>query len=133
MKTEEFADFAGTSGGRRAATLLASHAVKPQQIFAKVHAEVFQILPYLEEGVRYLTKNVLDPDIWAEWTTAEKRVAGMCLAYMVRTGAVPLYRHFTPSGKGPAKYRTTPPTEPVAAPIKIVRARRRRIVQHAVC
>lgn len=133
MNTNEFEDFARTSSGRCAATLLVGHAVKPDQIYARVCADVSQILPHLEEGGRYLTKNVLDPDIWSAWTTAEKRVAGMCLAHMVRNGAVPLYRHLTPSGRGPAKYRTTPSPVPVVAPIRIVLGRRHRPVQQHAC
>ena len=124
MKTTNFDNFACSSAGRRAATLLLDHKVKPEQIFSTVLAEITQILPYLEDDGRYLTENLCDPDIWAAWFTAEKRVAGMCVAYLVRKSVVQLFRHRTPSGKGKAKYRTTPPPEPVARPIKIVRLRR---------
>jgi hypothetical protein len=43
MKKHDFEDFARTSAGRRAATLLLTHAVKPVEIFAIVLAEVTEI------------------------------------------------------------------------------------------
>jgi len=119
-----FSDFETTSSGRRAKTMLEDHAVKPQQVFATVLAEVTQALPYLEESGRYTTEMLCGPDIWANWLTAESRVAGMCLVYMVRRRMVELFRHRTPSGGGKAKFRTTPSPVPVRRPIKIVRNRR---------
>lgn len=124
MNKHDFENFACTSAGCRAATLLLDHKVKPEQIFATVLAEITQILPHLEDGRRYTTELLCHPDIWATWFTAERRVAGMCVAYLVRKSMVKLFRHRTPSGKGAAKYRTTPPPEPVGRPIRIVRLRR---------
>ena len=124
MKTTNFDNFAGTSAGRRAATLLRDHKVKPEQIFAMVLAEVTQNLPHLEEGGRYTTEMLCGPDIWEALFEAEGSVAGMCLAYMVRKKMFALYKHLTRSGKGSAKYRTTPSPEPVGRPIRIVRLRR---------
>lgn len=125
-----FSDFEATSSGRRAATLLRAHAVKPQQIFATVLAEVSQALPHLEEGGRYTTKDLCGSDIWATWFTAERRVAGMCVAYIANAPDVMLYKHLTPSGKGSAKYRTTPSPVPVRRPIKILRNRRAGAVRN---
>lgn len=125
MKTETFDNFACTSSGRRAASLLRDHKVKPEQLFAMVLAEVTQNLPHLEEGGRYTTEMLCGPDIWAALFEAERSVAGMCLSYLVRKKVIPLYRHLTASGKGPAKYRTTPAPELVGQrDIKIVRRRR---------
>ena len=127
MKIYDFEDFACTSSGCRAATLLRDHKVKPEQIFATVLAEISQNLPHLEDGGRYSTEMLCGPDIWAAWHRGEGSVAGMCLAYMVRKGMVKLFRHRTPSGGGKAFYRTTPSPEPVGfRPIKIVRLRRSR-------
>jgi hypothetical protein len=125
MKSSDFLKFETSAGGRRAATLLRDHVVKPEQIFATVLAEVTQNLPHLEEGGRYTTEQLCGPDIWATWFTAERRVAGMCVAFFfVKEKVVDLYKHLTPSRKGSAKYRNTPPPEPVARPIRIVRLRR---------
>jgi hypothetical protein len=124
MKTHNFDDFACTSAGRRAASLLLAHEVKPHQIFAIVLAEVTQILPELDEGGRFKTEDLCDPEIWGPWRTAEKRVAGMALSYMVKTRMVVLFRHLTRSGKGSAKYRTAPSPEPMGRPIRVARLRR---------
>lgn len=126
MKIYDFDDFASTSAGRRAATLLRDHKVKPEQMFAMVLAEVTQRLPYLEDGGKYTTKALCDADDWAKWFTAERRVAGMCVAYIAKKRMVELYKHRTLSGKGSAKFRTTPSPVPVGRPIKIVRLRRSR-------
>ena len=130
MKNNDFEDFARTSAGRRAATLLFTHEVKPEQIFAMVLAEVTQILPELHECGRYTTENLCGSDTWDRWFKAEGSVAGMCLAYMVRNGMVALFKHLTPSGKGKAKYRTTPSPEPMGRVIRIVRIRRRSAYVH---
>jgi hypothetical protein len=122
MKTKDYADFAGTSSGRRAETLLLTHKVSPGQIFATVLAEVTQAVPHLEDGAKYTSEKICDPDIWSKWSLAERRVAGMCLAYLVRNRAVPLYRHYTLSGKGTARYCTQPSQMPEKR-IKIVRRR----------
>nr|WP_315491065.1 hypothetical protein [uncultured Rhodoferax sp.] len=122
MKKYDFDDFTCTSAGRRANTLLRDHEVKPEQIFCKVLADVTQILPHLMDDAKYTTQMLFDPDIWEDWTMAEVRVAGMCLAYMVRNDVVKLFRH---RRKGKAFYSTTPSTESVdSRPIRIVRLRR---------
>ncbi len=124
MEKNDFEDFARTSASRRAATLLLTHAIKPDEIFAIVLAQVTEILPMLEERGRYTTEDLCGPDTWAAWYEAERSVAGMCLAYLVRKKEIGLYKHLTPSGKGKAKYRNTPPPEPLARPIRIVRLHR---------
>jgi hypothetical protein len=121
MKKNDSEDFACTSAGRRGASLLRDRKVKPEQIFARVLAEVTQILSYLDEGGRYTTEDLCGPDVWTTWVTAERRVAGMCVAYLAKKPEVALYKHLTPSGAGKAKYRNTPPPEPVGRPIRIVR------------
>jgi hypothetical protein len=131
MKKNDFEDFARTSAGRRAATLLLTHVVKPDEIFATVLAQLTEILPILEEHGRYTTEDLCGPDLWANWFTAERRVAGMCVAYLAKKPDVALYKHITPSGKGKAKYRNTPPPEPLRPLIRIVRSRRTGSVRSA--
>lgn len=104
MTDRDFDSFANTSAGRCAATLLRTHAIKPSQIYAMVHAEVTQSIPYLAEGRPHTTELLCDPAVWSKWFTAERRVAGMCLAYMVRRGLVKLCLHITRSGKGSKRY-----------------------------
>ncbi len=132
MTENDFDDFASTSAGRRAATLLKAHTVKPEQIFTTVLAEVTQVLPHLEDDGRYTTAMLCGPDIWATWFTAERRVAGMCIAYLAKKPDVALYKHLAPSRKGKAKYRSTPPPEPIGSrPIRVVRLRR-SVLTHSI-
>jgi hypothetical protein len=117
MTNQHFYWFAETSSGRCARTLLYDHAVTPEQIFATVLAVVLLVLPYLEDGRLYPTKMLCGLDVWSEWTPAERCVAGMCLAYLVRNRVIPLFKHITRSGKGRATYRTDPPPAPMARKI----------------
>jgi hypothetical protein len=123
MKTKDFADFADTSSGRRAATLLATHQIKPKELFDTILAEVAQAMPHLVDDAKYSTEMISGPRHWSTWLKAEVCVAGMCLAYLVRNRVVPLYRHKTPSGKGKALYCTQPSPLPTKA-IQVVRCRR---------
>jgi hypothetical protein len=131
MTAHNFQNFACTSAGHRAATLLFTHKVKTEQIFAMVLVQVTEILPHLKEGGRYTTEMLCGPELWATWFTAERRVAGMCVAYLAKKPDVALYKHRTQCGAGKAKYRNTPPPEPVARPIRIVRLRGTGYVRNA--
>lgn len=104
MKTDIFEPFSKTSSGRRAATLLATHAHTSAQLFNAVRAEVAVALPYLIEGGKYSAEQLCGPELWSLWRTAEKRTAGMCLAYQVKVGAIGMVVHVTPSGKGKKRY-----------------------------
>jgi len=104
MKTQYFDNFAATSSGRRAATLLATHVVKSEQIFSKVFADVTDAVAHLVVDCKYTTEMLCDPATWANWKIAEKRVAGMCSAYLVKNALVGLELHRTPSGKGKNRY-----------------------------
>lgn len=113
MTNQHYVLFQATSSGHRAKTLLLSHTVTPEQIFATVLAEVTQAFPYLVDGCTYPTKMLCGPDAWSAWSKAERRVAGMCLAYLVRNRVIPLFKHITRSGKGTARYRTDLQPAPV--------------------
>ena len=104
MNNPDFEAFANTSAGRCAASLLRTHNVKPKQIFDTVFAEVTKAWPHLVEGAKYKTEMLCDPEVWSALFMAEKRVAGMCLAYMVRKRLVALFQHKTRSGKGSNRY-----------------------------
>ena len=121
MKTNYFENFAATASGRRAVTLLTDHKVKPRQIFDTVLTEVTHAMPHLVDDGRYTAEMLCSPAIWRKWFKAERCVAGMVVAFMVKKPMVGLFRHITPSGKGKAKYRTTPPPVPLCRPIKFVR------------
>ena len=104
MKTTIFEPFSKTSSGRRAATLLTNHAHTPAQLFNAVRREVTAALPRLIEDKNYTTEELCSPDTWSPLSIAEKRVAGMCMAYLVKVGAIRLSVHRTRSGKGKKRY-----------------------------
>ena len=112
MKKCTFEDFARTTSGRCAETLLADHTVKPEQIYQTMSAELEFGMPSLVEGGKYTTAMLCDPAIWTPWKTAEHRVAGMCVAFMVRKSLVHLQLHTTRSGKGTKRYKKIVPINP---------------------
>jgi hypothetical protein len=108
MITKTVKEFAETHSGRSAEGLLANHKVKSEQIFETVRRAVSIALTGLLDGAKYSTEMLCGDEVWALWHPAEVRVAGMVMAFFVRTHDVKLYRHVTPSGKGKALYCTQP-------------------------
>jgi hypothetical protein len=104
MNEKIFDSFACTSSGRRAARLLATHQVTPKQIFDAALAETTQAMPNVQDERKYTTEQLCGPACWARWYTAERRVAGMCMAYFVRAKVILMEPHVTRSGKGTRKY-----------------------------
>ncbi len=88
MNEKMFDSFACTSSGRRAARLLATHQVTPKQIFDAALAETTQAMPNVQDERKYTTEQLCGPAYWARWYTAERRVAGMCVAYFVRAKVI---------------------------------------------
>lgn len=106
MKTGTFKEFSKTSAGRGSETLSKKYnTIPPMQVWDAVHSEVVMALPHLMEGGKYTTGQLCGPEIWSPWNRLERRVAGMCLAYLVKVRAIPLVLHLTPSGKGNRRYR----------------------------
>lgn len=115
MQARLLEEFAKTPAGRRAASLLATHTNTTAQLLYAVFFETAFALPYLMEGEKYTTEQFCGPDKWSPLHKAERRVAGMCLAYLVNVGAIPLTRHLTPSGNGTKRYLL--PVKVGAAPL----------------
>jgi hypothetical protein len=105
MKNSIFEPFSKTSSGRRAATLMATHTNTTAQLFKAVRTDVAAALPGLIEGKKYSTEKLCSLDTWSPLYKAERRVAGMILAYLVKVGAIPLTLHRTRKGKGTKRYR----------------------------
>jgi hypothetical protein len=61
-------------------------------------------LPTLDGTKKYKARQLCNEGIWLRLSHAEISCAGLCLAYLVDGGALPLRRHDTPSGKGPRTY-----------------------------
>lgn len=99
-----YESFANTHSGRRAESLLRSHATKLKHIYETVLLNVSPALPFLDIGRRHTAKEFFDDKLWLSWSFAERRVAGMCLTFMVKHQIIPLSMHKTKSGKGSKKY-----------------------------
>jgi hypothetical protein len=105
MKNELFEDFLTTGGGRNCERLVTNKYRTPQQLFEIVHAAVAEAIPHLDEGQRYETSDFFDEEKWCKsFFEGEQHAAGMCLAYLVRNGAVPLIERRTRSGAGTHQY-----------------------------
>lgn len=104
MNDKYFEAFARTSSGRRASTMLAERANKPEKIFTMVLTQVNRAVPHLVHSAKYSTCMLCDPVLWTPLSFSERSVAGMCLAFMERKQIVELTRHQTRSGKGKRLY-----------------------------
>lgn len=105
MKTNNFEAFSKTSAGRCSATLAKRFStLPPNQLWNAVYSAATMLVPQLMEGSKNTTEQLCGPDIWLPWLTVERRIAGMCMAYMVKVRVVPLTLHLTPSGKGKKRY-----------------------------
>lgn len=69
-----------------------------------VRQAVMEVIPHLTPRKRYTAEELCGPDLWDSWVPGEQISAGICLAYLVRNGTVPLVMHITRSGKGTKKY-----------------------------
>ena len=108
MSSSNFEIFMKSSSGHRAAALLRASNIRPAQLYDAVHAAVVEHLPYLDDCRRYTTEELCGSELWSQWHIAAVRVAGMCLAHLVKVGSVPLALHYTRSGKGKKRYYLRP-------------------------
>jgi hypothetical protein len=69
-------------------------------VFTCVGAEVDSLNPL----VMHKAKDLCNREIWQHLKGWELTCGGICIASLAETGALPLRRHRTPSGKGPASY-----------------------------
>lgn len=105
MKNELFEDFLTTGGGRNCERLVINKYRTPQQLFELVHAAVAEAIPHLDEGQVYETSDFIDEETWCkDFFDGETHAAGMCLAYLVRNGVVPLVERRTRSGRRTGEY-----------------------------
>lgn len=97
--------FLNTAGGQRAAGLMRTHKMSLSEVLVAVEAAIWDVHPVLMSGALYSTEELCGPELWDRLRfDGARRVAGMCLAFLVECHAVPLVMHWTPSGKGPKRY-----------------------------
>jgi hypothetical protein len=56
---------------------------------SRIYHSVREACPYLVHEHQYCLKDLLDPDSWASMDNHERRLAGRCLAWLVRNGHLP--------------------------------------------
>jgi len=103
---EQLADrFKVTPGGVRAKALLTTHNIATGDLMHIVLEEIAERIPALRAGVLYKSKQLCGQELWSAFIyDGIRRAVGMCVAYLVNSGALPLKLHVTKSGKGPKRY-----------------------------
>jgi len=103
--TIDFEYFASTASGRRATSLLGNKRAV-EDLYERTFGAVAESAPHVGLGKLRTTEQLCGGSIWINLRTAERCVAGMCLAFQVSLDALPLAMHRTPSGKGKKRYRS---------------------------
>jgi hypothetical protein len=104
MSTINQLEFEKSASGRRVRQVLGNRRAPPEGLLNIVRQAVMEVVPYLAPRKRYTAEELCGPDLWDAWAPGLQISAGICLAYLVRNGTVPLVMHTTPSGKGTKKY-----------------------------
>ena len=90
--------------GHRVKDLISRHGHKPEQFFSELHAAIEFVVPGMQPSTRYSTKDLVGPDLWARYSIGVARAAGICVAFMVARGDLPL-SSVTAEGVYPRRYR----------------------------
>jgi hypothetical protein len=94
-----------SAGGHRATGLLERHRESLPDMFEVVFHYVEATIPSLVPEKRYTAEQLCGPELWAMWPHFGQRCsAGLCLAFCVEVGALPLEKHETKSGSGTNRY-----------------------------
>lgn len=101
--TIDFEYFVSTASGRRATSLLGNKSAVAD-LYERTFGAVAESAPHVGLGKLRTTEQLCGRGMWINLWTAERRVAGMCLAFQVSLDALPLAVHRTPSGKGKKRY-----------------------------
>lgn len=97
--------FLDTAAGQRAVGLMRTHKMSLSEVLEAVEAAVSDVLPVLMHNALYSAEQLCGPELWDRLRfDGARRVAGMCLAFLVECQAVPLVVHWTSSGNGPKRY-----------------------------
>ena len=71
--------------------------------YDSIRREVLEVTPALIPGEGYTAEMLCGPEFWGQLSDNEQRLAGRCVAYMVRNGLLPL-RRLGCQHKSPARY-----------------------------
>ena len=70
--------------------VLHAHAIVALAFFEEVRKRVEEIVPALEHDVDYTAEMLCGKDYWKSMSARCRRMAGMCIAFMVRQEMLPL-------------------------------------------
>jgi hypothetical protein len=101
--------FRNSASGRRVCQVLANRKIKPEMFLQLILDTVEDIRPALHEDATYSTEILCGPDLWEHWGIAERRCAGICLAYLIEIQMLPL-EQAKPAGKYPLRFRLKTPS-----------------------
>ena len=62
----------------------------PRAFFESVEERVLEIIPALLRGHGYTLEDLCGPDFWGSLSDGQRRLAGRCMAFMVKKGMLPL-------------------------------------------
>lgn len=62
----------------------------PKELLDAVKASVMDIVPALMPQCQYTAKQLCGPELWSRLSDGQKRLAGVCLGYLVSEEKVPL-------------------------------------------
>jgi hypothetical protein len=71
--------------------------------YDSIRREILDIAPALIPGEGYTAEMLCGPEFWCQLSDNEQRLAGRCVAHMVRNGLLPLIR-LDCRHKSPARY-----------------------------
>ncbi len=96
--------FLQTPSGHMASVLLSRRGLEPLTLMRQMHEQVSFVLPAMEPGARYTSRDLCDDLLWKSFSYGTRHAAGMCLRYLVKTGELPLDQVVR---KGGIKYHLT--------------------------
>lgn len=96
------AQFLQTPSGHMAWMLLSRRGLEPLTLMRLMHEQVSFVLPAMEPGARYTSRDLCDAHLWRSLSFGTRHAAGMCLRHLVKTGELPLQQVVR---KGGIKYR----------------------------
>jgi hypothetical protein len=71
--------------------------------YDNIGREILDVTPALIPGEGYTSEMLCSPAFWSQLSNNEQRLAGRCVAHMVRSGLLPL-RRLGCRHKSPARY-----------------------------
>lgn len=62
----------------------------PSAFYASIKAKIEEEIAHLHNFDYLVPQDLLGPDVWCGFSQAEKKMAGICIAHLSQTGALPI-------------------------------------------